>query len=293
MARPYIAEFKAFDAAALTAQISLPDEFRMLPTRVFEVVTTGFSGTLDFKGRVQGLHDNLPYVKLGSLAQVPTTSQLSFTTDTGRYRYMTTEAIPDVMLSMTRSAGSITLNVIGYDLILPPLPGVDVSEGLRATYSASFTALAVAAAATDVVTLVGSATKTIRVLSARVSGIATAAEARVAQWIKRSADNTTGTSSNAVAVPHDSLDAAATAVLRGYTANPGGLGAIVAAVRSSRISVSTVATPIPEAPTLFDFGRGGEKPIVLRGVAQILSLNLAGATIAGGLLDVDVTWTEE
>jgi hypothetical protein len=89
-------------------------------------------------------------------------------------------------------------------------------------------------------------------------------------------------------VPHQAADAAATAVIKIFTANPT-TGTIVAAIRSRRIPIGSTVSLIN--PTLFDFGENS-KPIILAGVAQTLCLNLAGVTVTGGSLDVEIEFTE-
>jgi len=181
--------------------------------------------------------------------------------------------------------------------INPATGGVAVAsvnnEGTKTTYSAAITALAIAAAATDFFTIIGSATKTVRVTRIEISGVATAAGATTVQVLKRSAADTTGTSTAPTVVPHDSTDAAGTAVCAAYTVNPGGLGALVGLIRSVRPTFTTAAGAIPEVPVVLDFTLRNEKAVVLRGVAQNLALGLNGATVAGLTLDIDITWTEE
>ena len=169
-----------------------------------------------------------------------------------------------------------------------------VGEGYKASYSAVAVALAPAATATDIFEIKGSATKTVRITRIAVSGVATAAGAYVFQLIKRSTANTTGTSSAPTPVPHDSNSAAATATLKAYTANPGALGTAVGTIRAQRGTVNTAATPaVPNVPVVFEFGRNNDQACVLRGVLESLNLSLNGVTMTGGLLEVEITWTEE
>lgn len=164
-------------------------------------------------------------------------------------------------------------------------------DGARVTYSASVT-VATAATATDVVTLTGSASKTIRITEVRVSGIATTAITTPVLLIKRSAANTGGTSTALTAVPHDSTNAAATATGLAYTVNPTGLGAAVGTVRNDRISFALTATA-SAGPDVWDFGNRPSQALVLRGTSQVLAVNLNGVTVTGGSLSVDIEWTEE
>lgn len=169
---------------------------------------------------------------------------------------------------------------------------VEIQSPSKTSYSASVTALAPAASATDVFEIAGSGTKTIKVTRLQVSGTATAAGAYDFVLLKRSTANSAGTSTSPTVVPHDSNDAAGTSVVKAYTANPT-TGTLVGNVRVVKATVTTSAGAIPNVPTLFLFGEGEAKEIVLSGTAQSLCLNLNAATMAGGSLNIDVEWTEE
>lgn len=159
----------------------------------------------------------------------------------------------------------------------------------KTTYAAGLVGVAPAVAATDVFTITGSGTKTVRVRRMAVSGIATAAGAYVFQLLKRSTANSAGTSTSAVRVPLDSGYGAATATVLGYTANPT-VGTEVGIVSVKRATVTTAAGAIPQVIWEFDFT---EHPVVLRGIAEVLALSLNGVTMTGGALDCYVEWTEE
>lgn len=122
--------------------------------------------------------------------------------------------------------------------------------------------------------------------------MATAAGAYDFLLIKRSTANSAGTSSTPAVVPLDSTNAAGTAVVKAYTANPT-LGSAVGTIVSRKATVTTAAGAIPEVPLVIQFGQGQAQEIVLRGVAQMLCLNLNGATMTGGSLNIDILWTEE
>jgi len=130
MRAPQIYRQNVFTAAAATETKTLDSEMQRCPTRVFEFITTGFSGTIDITGAVDltQTQDNLVYLKLGVAAQATSAAQITFAADTGRYRYLVTDPRPHVSVVMTRSAGSITAYAIGYSEVLPPL-------GIKATAS--------------------------------------------------------------------------------------------------------------------------------------------------------------
>lgn len=161
-----------------------------------------------------------------------------------------------------------------------------------ATYAVAAVGLAPAATATDIFEIAGSGTKTIKVWGIQISGTATAAGAYDIVVLKRSTANTGGTSTTPALVTHDSNDAAATAVVKAYTVNPT-TGTLVGNVKVVKATVTTAAGAIPNVPTFINFAQGAEKPIVLRGVAQSLCINLNGVTMTGGSLDIHAVISEE
>lgn len=169
-------------------------------------------------------------------------------------------------------------------------------DGFKATYSAAFTALNPGTAATtDVFVLVGSATKTIRVLRFGISGTeATAAAYKDVVLSIRSAATTAGTSSTATIVPYDSSDPAGTAIFRGYTA-AGTAGAAVGTIAAFKLFCPITGTPaLVNPPVILDFGIRAGRAVVLRGIAQNLAVTFNGATPANaGSIDAWVEFTEE
>lgn len=167
------------------------------------------------------------------------------------------------------------------------------AEGQKPTYSAAITGLAIASAATDVFTIFGSASKTVRITRISVGGVSTSISALPVLLIKRSTADSSGVSTSPTMVAHDSNDAAATASVAAYTANPT-LGSTVGTMQARRITFTTGGAGVAEIPNVFDFENRGERAIVLRGTAQGLAINLNGASIPSGLtLDIDITWSEE
>lgn len=161
----------------------------------------------------------------------------------------------------------------------------------KATYSASAVAFAAATTPTDVFTIIGSGTKTVRVIRVAVTGTQTTGAMRDILLIKRSAANTGGTSATATAVPHDSLSAAATAAVKSYTANPSGLGAVVGTIRAEKIFIG--ATTAVSGELIADYGPRYGQSIVLRGAAETLAVNLNSVTSTGNSITICVEWTEE
>ena len=165
-------------------------------------------------------------------------------------------------------------------------------EGTRPTYSAAASGFTVAAAATDIFTITGSASKTIKVTRMSVTCSTTAGSGILArvQLIKRSTANTAGTSVNLIEVPHDSTFAAATATTLSYTANPT-LGTAVGTIRAERAAFAS--TGLISSRINWEFGTRGTKPIVLNGTSQVLAINLNATTVTGGICSADTEWVEE
>lgn len=159
----------------------------------------------------------------------------------------------------------------------------------KTTYSLAFT-VTLATTPTDVFQIIGSASKTVMIQKLNISGSQTTGGQATVTISKRSAANTGGTSSGSTMVPHDSGDAAATAVGAIYTANPTP-GAAVGSIRIFSLPLAAVTATTNNIVQL-DFGERG-KPIVLNGVAQALAINLGGATLTGGVLNVWMEFTEE
>lgn len=166
------------------------------------------------------------------------------------------------------------------------------SDGAKATYRYASLGNTPAATPTDILTLAGSATKTVRVKTVKVSGLATTAGQMPVALVRRSAANTAGTLTNPAAVKHDINDAAATAVVALYTANATGLGTAVGNVGAKRLFLNLSTGQEDQA--VWDFSTRQDKALVLRGVSDILAINLGGAAVpAGGVLDFEIEWEED
>lgn len=158
----------------------------------------------------------------------------------------------------------------------------------KRTYSTSFT-VSVAATATDIFQIIGSATTSVNIQKIILSGIQTTAGNILVNLIKRSTANSGGTSTSSVMISHQSTDAAATSVGTIYTANPT-TGTPVGTIRSQYIPLGSVTSSSSQVE--INFSERG-KPIVLTGVAQALAVNINGVTITGGIIAVTVEFTEE
>jgi hypothetical protein len=166
-------------------------------------------------------------------------------------------------------------------------------EGQKNTFSYSSTDITPVATATDVVTLVGSASTTIRVKKVCVEGTATGPSTYDTYLWKRTALDTTGTATQPSIAAHDSNQATPLGVINLYSANPGALGTGVQ-LRSGHLYLGQAATsPTSATGRCWQFGDAGEESLVLRGAAQSLAINHGGAAVpAGAAVYYTITWTE-
>lgn len=214
-------------------------------------------------------------------------SPVAQTNADGDYGFPAMDSFGDVKTLTVDSTGApITYNALG-----PQVTANSVAVNIASdpTYSAALN-VTVAAAATDIAVISGSASKTVKVNKVIITGVQTTGGLNDIQLVKRSTADTGGTSTAATAVPHDSADAAATASVLAYTVNPAALGTSVGNIRRGYLPVGG-ATSIVNPVVVFDFGAKG-KEIYLRGIAQQLAVNLNGATLTGGAFDIDFEWTE-
>lgn len=172
-----------------------------------------------------------------------------------------------------------------------PVSGSVNIEGVKSTYFACVTALASVASATDIFTITGSSTTTIRITRIIVSASqATAALNRI-NLIKRSTADSGGTVFNAQMAAADSNNPAPGAVVKFYTANPS-LGTQVGIIDSDLLNIQLTSGTNSDVYTK-DFELRGEQAVVLRGTSQQLCVNLDGVTIGTSSFNVCITWTEE
>lgn len=193
----------------------------------------------------------------------------------------------------------------------PIIPDTPVNQsapidGQRQTYSAAKLGLVTASAATDIFTLTGSATRTVRVTRIAITATTTSATpaALDVSLVKRSAANTGGTSTGSpTPVPHDTnnVDPALGlgATVLSYTVNPSPLGAIVGTALRSQKLMQTLNTytatdfPSPDG-IVWTFGERPSQDIVLRGINEVLAINLnAGTATTTSSFDIDIEWTEQ
>lgn len=165
------------------------------------------------------------------------------------------------------------------------------NDGVKTTYSASVLGHGPVLVPTDTFSIIGSATKTIRILSFFVSGTKTTAAQIDIQLIKRSTASTGGVPTELIRVPHDSNNIGATATVQVYTVNPVP-GTSVGTIKVDKLFLPATGTATDGGTKIYEFGKLGQA-IVLRGVGESLNLNLNGVTATGGSFNIGVEWTEE
>lgn len=166
-------------------------------------------------------------------------------------------------------------------------------DGRRPTYTAYTAAFTAAATATDIFIIQGSTTKIIRILRVEIYVTQTTAAAGNIFLIKRSAANTGGTSVATTKATFDSVNAASTATVQHYTANPTALGASVGNIRAYRGIIPASATLINNPVARWEFGTDSGSAIVLRNNTELLAVNLNGVTITNNSFIIGCEWTEE
>ena len=186
--------------------------------------------------------------------------------------------------------------------ILSPV-SVQLEDGAKTTYAAGAAGLALAATPTNIATLTGSATKTVKLvrvgLSLQCSALGTSLLDVLLQ--KFSSALTGGTPVSLTMAPMDSNNAAATALAQNWTANSTGGGALVGNIKVAKIMPqflgAETATDFPQQPLpqiIWDFSASSMQQPTLRGVAQVLSINLNGGTlVATTTFSVFMIFTEE
>lgn len=164
---------------------------------------------------------------------------------------------------------------------------------MKPTYSA--TALITSqASSTDICSLSGSATRTVKVRRVIISGFSAVTVSEPFSIVRRSAQNT-GAGAAMIKAVYDTTNSltnsaanSSTAALAEIWTSPT-LGLLVAQLADVFISFG-LSTALNSAYE-FDFGRLGS-PVVLRGVAQNIAVNLNGNVFTGSLT-CTFEWTEE
>jgi len=136
----------------------------------------------------------------------------------------------------------------------------------------------------------GNATNTVLLYAVRVSCLQTTAGQVTLYLIKRSSADSSGTPVSMTAVAQDSNSTAASSAPVTYTANPT-TGSAVGNVDVYSFGCMAAATTSPN-DIYISPADWRMKPIVLRGTAQQVAVNLNGVTVTGGAFTVTFDWIE-
>ena len=144
-----------------------------------------------------------------------------------------------------------------------------------------------AAAATDIFVLSGSGSTRVYVTRVVISGTAGVAAKINVQLVKRTTANSAGTAATVAIGHYSSSQSAPTATAAAYTANPT-LGSSTGLVRSVKFFFG-VATAAGDPILTIDL----DPPVVLRGTAEGLAVNLDGSSLTTGSLNVSMDFAEK
>lgn len=217
-----------------------------------------------------------------------------------------------LLLAGAAQAANVCDPTTGTDCVNVQIPasGANTTKALvtrtigKSTYSASTATAAsgvvvAAASAAPFFCIYGSATKTVIVHRAVVSGpTLTAVAYHAVVAAKYSTAPTGGTPTVLTQVPHDSNSAAGTASLaQVYTAAPTA-GTLVGPIMTRRFlsqATTAAAAGIPDVNIEFNFNEGNNDTtgVYLRGTTQGLCLNFGAAPASAVTLSVAMTWTEQ
>lgn len=173
------------------------------------------------------------------------------------------------------------------------------TEGSKATYSSSIFGHAPAATPTDFFTILGSASKTVRVLRLWIAGRATAAAWYRVRCLKYSTAYSGGTAAAVTRVPHDSTNLAPSHVVNTWAGGLPTVGSLLGAIHDDDLALNaaalTATQPFVDPPgLLWDFTLRNGQGIVLRGAGEYLALNGVGVALpTGTVFDVKVEVSEE
>lgn len=185
------------------------------------------------------------------------------------------------------------------------VPSVGITclqEPFAPTYSATAVGLVAAATPTDIACLQGAAGKVIRLQSLRISGTITTQLVVPVFLVKRASLDTGGTPATSTALPVayalDSSNAAASASLNAWTANPTINDSSPGYIDSANLTLSKADSTNGSGAglqTLFEYNeRNFMQAPLLRTAAQALCVNLNSnaGTMTGNAISITFKWTE-
>lgn len=182
----------------------------------------------------------------------------------------------------------------GADGVLSSPARVEQVAGSKATYTYAISATAPYATPTDWIVIRGGA-NTVKIVRVEISGAATAATEVLLTLKKHTIANTGGAPSTPTFMKHDSADGAPTTTIQLYTAAPT-IDASATTWKTVRMTLAVAPAATANNPDRYIYDHAAEpyEPLTLRGVAQEMAINFAGAAVpAGGVYDVAITVTED
>lgn len=174
------------------------------------------------------------------------------------------------------------------------------SDSTQQTYRAAGSFTPLVTAALTIISLKGSATKTVRVKRILLGGTATALSNTLFKLIRVSAIGAGGTGVNPTIAKNDTRSAAATAVATHYTTAANAADTTAEGPLSCfNLFQSTVTTPTVafcEPQVVYpERGAPGGQSIILNGVAEFLAItNFNGGNMAAGsIIQYAIEWVED
>ncbi len=163
----------------------------------------------------------------------------------------------------------------------------------RPTYRAGGVTLTLySTAAAVLLEIQGSATKTVLVKKITLWAQAGTKFFTELELLRSTTVAATGTPAAAALGQHDTADAAATAVVNSYAgAATYGTGHIV--IGAGVLPIGAPAATLPPIPLVWDFCRNMDRPVVLRGVADVLQVYNTILTLGSGTFGFEIEWEEE
>lgn len=187
-----------------------------------------------------------------------------------------------------------------------PQVGVTFGYVAKVTYSSAFVGLVPVTAGTDVICISGSATKTVKLQTLKISGTtATAVQSLPVVLLKRVSLDTGGTPASTTANPgvttqinsRNAGNPAATAVLISYVANPTIVDTAPTYLDAASLTMPIVTSAVQMQPLVFDYTANAVnllQPPTLTSVNAQICANLNAATVTNASVwNGSLTWTEE
>lgn len=251
-----------------------------------QVIVSGtYTGDLTFQGTIDGTN----WYSITCLPRSNTRNYYQgsiYSGNTGVYT-CTASGFTQVRLS---ALGAVT-GTASISMVATQSPvRVFTHDSVKNTYMIGFNNLVVAAGATDIFTITGSASRIIKIIEIELQGTSAAATVINVNVVKRSTLNTGGTSTTLTPVPLNSSSPASTATVKTYTANPT-LGTSLGIISTKKYNVN-INTATPDSFEQEYTYLSAELP-TLNNANESICVNFAGATLTTPSFDGYIIFTEE